>query len=119
MAWSSYGNFPHFMAIAWIYREDYERAGYLVLPRGERRDSFMAWQSVLPSLSLILLSLVPMLLGSEGLIYTAGALLFSMGFLYCAGRLALPRTDAVARRLLLASILSLPLLFVLMVLDKT
>ena len=123
-AWMLYGmvflwQFPHFMAIAWIYREDYERAGYLVLPRGERRDSFMTWQSVLPSLSLILLSLVPMLLGSEGLIYTAGALLFSMGFLYCAGQLALRRTNAVARRLLLASILYLSLLFVLMVLDKT
>jgi protoheme IX farnesyltransferase len=123
-AWVLYGmvflwQFPHFMAIAWMYREDYERAGYLVLPRGERRNVFMAWQSVPPSLGLILLSLGPMLLGNEGLIYTVGALLFSVCFLYYAGHLALRKTNAAARRLLLASILYLPVVFVLMVLDKT
>jgi protoheme IX farnesyltransferase len=104
-------------AIAWMYREDYERVGYLVLPSGDRRNSFMAWQSVLPSLGLILLSLAPMLLGNEGLIYTAGALLFSACFLYYGGQLAIRRTNAVARRL--ASILYLPLVFVLMAMDKT
>jgi protoheme IX farnesyltransferase len=123
-AWVLYGmvflwQFPHFMAIAWMYREDYERAGYLVLPRGERRNSFMAWQSVLPSLGLILLSLPPILLGKEGLIYTVAALLFSVCFLYYGGQLALRKTNTAARRLLLASILYLPLVFVLMVLDRT
>ncbi len=78
----------------------------------------MAWQSILPSLSLILLSLAPMLLGNEGLIYTVCASLFSVGFLYCAGQLAFRRTNTAARRLLLASILYLPLVFVLMVLDQ-
>jgi len=58
--------FPHFMAIAWLYREDYDRAGYLVLPCGQRRIRFMAWQSVLPALALIPLSLIPVLLGSAG-----------------------------------------------------
>src|SRR5260370_27702081 len=123
-AWVLYGmvflwQFPHFMAIAWMYREDYERAGYLVLPRGERRNDFMAWQSVVPSLGLVLLSFAPMLLGSEGLVYTIGALLFSVCFLYYGGQLALLRNNASARRLLLASIVYLPLIFVLMVLDKT
>src|SRR5882724_9975914 len=65
-AWVLYGlvflwQFPHFMAIAWMYREDYERAGYLVLPHGERRNSFMGLQAVLPSLGLIALSFAPML----------------------------------------------------------
>jgi len=41
------------MAIAWIYREDYARAGYLVLPRGKDSGSFMTWQAVLPSLALL------------------------------------------------------------------
>ena len=43
--------FPHFMAIAWMYRQDYARAGYLVLPFGERRGAFMAWQSLAPALA--------------------------------------------------------------------
>jgi protoheme IX farnesyltransferase len=123
-AWVLYGivflwQFPHFMAIAWMYREDYDRAGYYVLPRGEQRHAFMAWQSVLPSVALLLLSLAPTLVGSAGLMYTAGALLLSLGFLYYAVQLPIHRTNAVAHRLLLASILYLPALFSLMVLNKT
>jgi protoheme IX farnesyltransferase len=110
--------FPHFMAIAWMYREDYARAGYLVLPFGERRGPFMAWQSLLPPLALVPLSLTPTFLGYAGSIYLVGALLFSSSFFYYAARLALHRSNAVARRLLFASIIYLPLLFVLMVLDK-
>lgn len=122
-SWVLYGmvflwQFPHFMAIAWMYREDYERAGYLVLPRGERRNSFMAWQSLLATFGLILLGLAPLLLGKEGLIFTVGAVLFSVCFLYYGRQLALRKTNVVARRLLLASILYLPLVFLLMVLDK-
>lgn len=57
-AWVLYGivflwQFPHFMAIAWMYREDYARARYLVLPFGERRPSFMAWQTLAPCLALV------------------------------------------------------------------
>src|SRR5579864_6333587 len=64
--------FPHFMAIAWMYREDYDRAGYLVLPNAERRNSWMAWQSVLPAFALVPLSVAPMLMRHDGLIYAAG-----------------------------------------------
>jgi protoheme IX farnesyltransferase len=114
-AWVLYGmvflwQFPHFMAIAWMYREDYQRAGYLVLPRkDERKDLWMACQTILPSLSLIGLSLVPMLQGI-GLIYAAAAVLFSIAFLYYGAQLAFRKTNAAARRLLLASILYLPLI---------
>jgi protoheme IX farnesyltransferase len=111
--------FPHFMAIAWMYREDYVRAGYLVLPRGERRNSFMSLQAVLPSLGLVALSFVPMLLGKASLFYTAGALFFSICFLYYGGKLAIRKTNDAARRLLLASILYLPTAFVVMVLNRT
>jgi protoheme IX farnesyltransferase len=122
-AWVLYGlvflwQFPHFMAIAWMYREDYERAGYLVLPLGKRRNEFMAWQSFLPSFALIFLSFVPLLMENEGLIFTVAAVFLSACFFYCAGQLALRRTSCVARRLLLASILYLPLVFLLMVLDR-
>jgi heme o synthase len=110
--------FPHFMAIAWMYREDYLRAGYLVLPNGERRNSLMGFQAVLPSFGLIALSFAPMLLGTAGLFYTAGAFFFSICFLYYGGQLAIRKSNDAARRLLLASILYLPAVFVMMVLDR-
>jgi len=123
-AWVLYGlvflwQFPHFMAIAWMYREDYERAGYMVLPHGERRNSLMSLQTVLPSFALIVLSFAPMLLGRDGLFYTAGALFCSIFFLYYGAQLAIRKTSAAARRLLVASIVYLPIVFVLMVLDRT
>ena len=122
-AWVLYGivflwQFPHFMAIAWMYREDYARAGYLVLPLGERRGPFMAWQSLVAPLALIPLNLTPTFLGHAGLIYLVGALLLSSSFFYYGARLALRRSNVIARRLLFASIVYLPLVFVLMVLDK-
>jgi heme o synthase len=110
--------FPHFMAIAWMYREDYARAGYLVLPHGQRRDSLMVWQTVLPSFALIALSFAPKLLGQEGLLFAVGALFFSVCFLYYGAQLAIRKTNAAARRLLLASILYLPFVFVAMVLGR-
>jgi protoheme IX farnesyltransferase len=123
-AWVLYGlvflwQFPHFMAIAWMYREDYLRAGYVVLPHGERRNSLMGLQAVLPSFGLVTLSFAPMLLGKEGLVYMVGALFFSSCFLYYAGQLAVRKTNVAARRLLLASILYLPIVFVVLVLDRT
>jgi len=122
-AWVLYGivfmwQFPHFMAIAWMYREDYARAGYLVLPYGERRGPFMAWQSLVAPLVLIPLSLTPTFLGYAGLIYLVGALLLSSSFFYYGARLALRRSNVIARRLLFASIAYLPLVFFLMMLDK-
>ena len=78
----------------------------------------MLWQSILPSLALIAMSFVPILLGHEGLIYTGGALLFSLGFLLYGVQLTRLKTNTAARSLLLASILYLPSVFVLMVLDK-
>ena len=110
--------FPHFMAIAWMYREDYARAGYLVLPFGEQRGPFMAWQSLVAPLVLIPLSLTPTFLGRAGLIYLVGALLLSSSFFHYGARLALRRSNVIARRLLFASIVYLPLVFVLMVFDK-
>ena len=122
-AWVLYGlvflwQFPHFMAIAWMYREDYERAGYFVLPLGGNKNSFMAWQIILPCLGLIALSFAPIFPGREGVFYIAGALFFSLCFLYYGGQLAIRKTNTAARRLLLASILYLPIVFVLLVLNK-
>jgi heme o synthase len=110
--------FPHFMAIAWMYREDYDRAGYRVLPQRENRHRFVALQSLVPALLLVPVSLLPTLLGEEGRVYFVGAAVLSMIFLYCAARLAFDRSNAHARQLLLASIIYLPSVFLLMLLDR-
>jgi protoheme IX farnesyltransferase len=110
--------FPHFMAIAWMYREDYARAGYLVLPRGEQSGRFMSWQALVASLALIPVSLSPTVAGGASSVYFVVAGVLSSGFFYYGARLAFQRSNAAARRLLMASIIYLPLVFFLMVLNK-
>jgi protoheme IX farnesyltransferase len=107
--------FPHFMAIAWMYREDYARAGYLVLPT-ENRNRFVAWVIALPTLGLVILCLAPT--PPAGLVCRIGTFLLSLGLAYYGAQLALRRSTAAARRLLLASVVYLPLVFVLMVANK-
>jgi len=110
--------FPHFMAIASMYREDYWRAGYLVLPARDRKDRFVTWQSLLPALGLFVVAIVPALRGQSGIVYFAGALVLGGVFLYYSTHFALQRSVAHARQLLFASIVYLPVLFALLVLDK-
>lgn len=109
---------PHFMAIAWMYREDYAKAGYKVLPQGKGKAQFVGWQSVVPTLALVSVTCVPMVLRHANLVLVAGTLLLSLSFLYFAVRFALIRSNAAARRLLLASIIYLPLVFLLQVLAR-
>ena len=119
-AWTLYAmlflwQFPHFMAIAWMYREDYARAGYLVLPPDDRvRVRLVNLQTVLPLLALVPLSLVPGL-KDEAKFYLIGALLLGAGFVYFAAQFVLGKSNSAARRLLAASIIYLPALFVVMV----
>ena len=110
--------FPHFMAIAWMYREDYARAGYVVLPVGQSKDRLVAWQTLLPSLALLEVALVPAIRGASGIVYFAGALVFGGVFLCYSAHFAFQMSTVSARRLLLASILYLPLLLVFLALDK-
>jgi len=122
-AWTLYAvlflwQFPHFMAIAWMYREDYDRAGYLVLPHDPRaRAGFVNWQTLLPLSALVPLSLLPALAGASRS-FSIGALLLSLGFLYYGAQFAVNKSGSAARRLLAASIIYLPLLFVLIVLSR-
>ncbi|PYT96235.1 MAG: protoheme IX farnesyltransferase [Acidobacteria bacterium] len=110
--------FPHFMAIAWMYREDYARAGYQVLPPGREKARFMVWQSVLPALALVSVTFAPMASRHANPVLVAGTFLLSLGFLYFAARLALTRSSQSARRLLLVSIIYLPLVFVFQALAR-
>jgi protoheme IX farnesyltransferase len=110
--------FPHFMAIAWMYREDYARAGYVVLPAGQSKDRFVTWQTLLPSLALLAVTLVPAIRGAAGIVYLAGALVLGSAFLCYSARFAFRMSTVSARQLLFASILYLPVLFALLGLDR-
>ena len=110
--------FPHFLAIAWMYREDYGRAGILMLPVVEPDGRVTAQQIVLYTLMLIPVSLLPTVLGVSGKVYFFGALVLGLLFLYSSIRAALSMSRQHARNLLLASVLYLPLLFILMVVNK-
>ena len=110
--------FPHFYAIAWMYREDYARAGILMLPVVEPDGVSTSRQVICYAALLVPLSAAPAVLGMAGSYYLAGALALSLGYL-CAGLLlARRRTIAQARRLLQASIIYLPLVYILLVIDK-
>jgi protoheme IX farnesyltransferase len=110
--------FPHFLGIAWVYRDDYARAGYLMLPPEDHLGRSMACQVVVASMALVPVSLVPVWLGQTGWVYFAGGLLLGAGFLYYGVRLAVARTRPAARKVVLASVAYLPLLFVLMMANK-
>jgi protoheme IX farnesyltransferase len=118
--------FPHFQAIAWMYREDYEAAGIKMLPVVDKAGHSVIRQMFTYCSTLISVSLVPAtaLLRMTGRIYLFGALVLGLGFLWFVFRLArtkLPTTSPdsrlFARQLLQASVIYLPLLFALMMLN--
>ena len=116
--------FPHFQAIAWMYRDDYEAAGIKMLPVVDHAGHSVIRQMLAYCSTLISVSLVPALLGMTGKIYAVGALFLGLAFLWFVLRLArtkLPTTSPesrkFARQLLQASVLYLPLLFALMMLN--
>ncbi len=111
--------FPHFYAIAWMYREDYARAGIRMLPVVEPDCRSTARQMVLACCLLILASLLPTALGLSGRIYGAGALLLGAWFLHSNLRAGWERTRASARGVLMVSVVYLPLLYGLLVLDHS
>lgn len=110
--------FPHFLAIATLYRDDYKKAGILMLPVIESNGRMTGRQIVLYTLMLIPTSLVPTIIGMTGRVYFYGAVILGSAFLYVAVRAALDHSKPTARRLLLASVIYLPLLFILMVFNQ-
>jgi protoheme IX farnesyltransferase len=109
---------PHFMAIAWIYREEYARAGFQMLPVVDPQGRRTARLSLAFTLALLLASLCPFLFHLAGPIYLVSALVLGLGFVWSACRFARRLTIPCARQLFYASLVYLPLLFTLMVLDK-
>ena len=109
---------PHFMAIAWIYRDEYARAGFKMLPVLDPEGRRTGWQAVTHTLSLLPVSLCPFFLKLAGPLYLFSALLLGGGFIFYALQFSRQLTVTRARQLFYFSILYLPLLLSVMVLDK-
>jgi protoheme IX farnesyltransferase len=111
--------FPHFLAIGWMYRDDYKRAQMLMTPQNDRDGGSAFRQVWIMSVALVVLSFFPAVLGMAGSVYVLAALILGLGLLIAVHRAASLRTKASAKELLHATVIYLPLLFLMMVLDKT
>jgi protoheme IX farnesyltransferase len=116
--------FPHFFSIAWLYSEDYESAGIRMLPVVEKDGRSTVRQSIVYGALLVPVSLLPFVLHMTGAIYLVAAVILGAGYLFYASRLgagalapAAAQSKKGARELLRASVLYLPLLFLLMMLN--
>ena len=109
---------PHFLALSWIYREDYRRGGFAMLSVRDPDGRQTGWVSFLYALTLVPVSLLPTLFGVTGRIYFFGALV--LGLAYVGATLIMSRAATVPRawRVFLVSVLYLPALLTLMVVDK-
>jgi heme o synthase len=122
-AWVLFGilffwQMPHFLAIAWLCREDYANAGFPMLPVIDPQGLRTGSQAVLYGAALVPVSLMPAVLGLLGGIYFTGALVLGLGYLGFALAFSVRRSQSFARRLMLASILYLPALLLVMLLDR-
>jgi protoheme IX farnesyltransferase len=123
-AWVLFGilflwQLPHFLAIAWMYREDYARAGLPMLPVIEPDGRSTGRQAVIYTAALLPLALAPTMIGMSGVVYFSAALILTALFLVASFRFAVTRAVRDARRLFFASIIYQPLLWALMILDRT
>lgn len=122
-AWVLFGimflwQLPHFLAIAWLYRDDYARAGFPMLPVIEPDGRSTGRQAVLYAAALVPLSLAPTLTHMAGTLYFAGALTLGIAFFWLSVRFARTRDVKDARRLFFGSLLYLPVLWILMIVNK-
>ncbi len=107
--------FPHFLAIAWMYKEQYAKAGIKMLPVLEPEGKITARQIVFFTILLFPVSIAPFFIGLAGWVYLVGASLLGIWFLMASIKTARAKTVEQARKLLLVSVIYLPLLFALMV----
>ena len=109
---------PHFMAIAWMYRDDYARARYLIFPRNSE-ERFLAWVTLLPSLALFMAGLGAVKVNNGGTLQYSATVILGSALLYYAMRQVFLRSRIAARQLLKATIVYLPLQFLIFVLGKS
>ena len=109
--------FPHFLAIAWIYRDDYRRAGFRMLTARDERGRMTGCQAVSYALTLIPAGLLPAMVGLAGPLYFIGALILGLVYLVAAARFWMEASDLTARRLLRTSFVYLPAILLLLLLN--
>jgi protoheme IX farnesyltransferase len=109
---------PHFLAIAWIYRDDYAQGGLPMLPVLDPAGHLTGRQAVSHSLALLFVSMAPSAAGMAGPFYLAGAVILGIALTLVALMAAIARSHAAARRLFLASVIYLPLVCALLLLDR-
>ena len=109
---------PHFLALAWIYREDYARVGYRLLPGKADSNRLVGLQMTVCCLALLKVSLILGAMGTAGIIYVSGALVAGVAFLVFATRVARKATHRDAKAVFFASIVYLPVLLGLIVADR-
>ncbi|MEL6907550.1 MAG: heme o synthase [Planctomycetota bacterium] len=122
LGWALFGTvfawqFPHFMAIAWMYREDYARAGHRMVASEPNSEGMAGRYALLYSLSIVPVTLMPALSGMAGAAYVIGALLLGVFYIVPSIRFAREENLANARKLLLVSIIYLPALMALLFID--
>ncbi len=110
--------FPHLLAIGWLYKEEYARAGVRHIVSEDANPRGIGRQIVINCLALLVLGLMPTLVGLAGSVYFIAALAVGIAFLVCGIGAAFSLTESSARRLLVASLVHLPVLLLLMVIDK-
>ena len=123
VAWALFASqflwqFPHFLSIAWLYRKQYANAGIMMLPVVEPSGKLTGRQIVLFSIMLLPISLAPYFFQVAGLMFLVGASLLGIWFLWASIQAARTRSYDMARKLLVVSVIYLPLFFLLMVVDK-
>jgi protoheme IX farnesyltransferase len=109
---------PHFMAIAWLYRDDYSKAGFPMLPVIEPEGRRAGRQAVVYAAALVPVSLVPTIVGIAGSMYFVSALVLGLVLFVLAARFAVTRSEGSARALFFGSITYLPLLWIVMIGDR-
>jgi protoheme IX farnesyltransferase len=123
-AWALYAilflwQFPHFYAIGWLYREDYARAGMLMLPTSDQNDGMNTFRFILISTQLLIIaSLLFTFFARSGRLYLASAIVLGICFYHFAYQLSLSQSKLAAKRLLHASVIYLPLLYLFMLIDR-
>ena len=111
--------FPHFLAIGWMYREDYARAGMLMIPEGDDSGRVTFGLIRLTTMALVVASFLPTVMGMAGRVYLCSAFLLGLGLLFVVNRAAAERSGVAAKRLLHATVIYLPLLFLFLVFYRT
>ena len=109
--------FPHFLAIGWIYRDDYQRAGLKMLPSFTDGGVRTGWIALTYALAFVPVSCLPRVAGLAGPGYVSAALVLSLGYLWLTIRFVMDRTNIRARQLMVGSLICLPVLLLCLVAD--